>query len=168
MGKRSWTDEEFISAAQDSLSYAEILRKLNLKACGGNYDLVKKTIKRLNLDISHMTGKGWNVGLKFIPNKPQSLSEILVKDSTFVSTSHLKERLLKEKVKEAKCECCGRIEWMGQPIALELHHINGIKDDLRLENLQILCPNCHAFTDNYRGKSKALSAQKETSDVEVG
>lgn len=43
--------------------------------------------------------------------------------------------------------------WMGEPIALELHHVNGVKDDLRIENLQILCPNCHAFTDNYRGRN---------------
>ena len=56
-------------------------------------------------------------------------------------------------------------EWQGKPIALELHHINGQKDDLRIENLQILCPNCHAFTDNYRGRSiKVQSAQQETSE----
>lgn len=47
---------------------------------------------------------------------------------------------------------------MGKPIALELHHINGIKNDLRIENLQLLCPNCHAFTDNYRGKNKNKSS----------
>lgn len=57
---------------------------------------------------------------------------------------------------------------MGKPIALELHHVNGIKDDLRIENLQILCPNCHAFTDNYRGKNIGVSAPEETQDVEVG
>ena len=56
-------------------------------------------------------------------------------------------------MKEYRCECCGNTEWMGKPIALELHHVNGIKDDLRVENLQLLCPNCHAFTDNYRGKN---------------
>jgi hypothetical protein len=96
------------------------------------------------------------------------LSEILVEHSTFVNTYHLRERLLKEGVKEYKCECCGRIEWLGEPIKLELHHVNGVKDDLRLCNLQILYPNCHAFTDNYRGKNIGMSAQKETSDVEVG
>lgn len=96
------------------------------------------------------------------------MSEILVEHSTFVNTYHLRERLLKEGVKEYKCECCGRIEWLGEPIKLELHHVNGVKDDLRLCNLQILYPNCHAFTDNYRGKNIGMSAQKETSDVEVG
>lgn len=55
---------------------------------------------------------------------------------------------------------------MSKPISLELHHINGIKDDLRIENLQILCPNCHSFTDNYRGKNIGLSAQEEIPDVE--
>ena len=59
-----------------------------------------------------------------------------------------------------KCECCGLTEWLGQPIALELHHINGITTDNRLDNLVILCPNCHAQTDNYRGLNK--SATKET------
>ena len=57
-------------------------------------------------------------------------------------------------VKQRRCECCGLTEWQGQPIALELHHINAIRDDQRLENLQLLCPNCHTLTDNYRGKNK--------------
>ena len=76
--------------------------------------------------------------------------------------------MLKEGLKEHKCEICKQTEWLGKPIPLELHHINNVKNDLRIENLQILCPNCHAQTDNYRGKQKGKSAQKETSDVEVG
>lgn len=154
MSKRKWTDEQFIEAVKTSLSYVEVMRKLGLKAAGSNYDTVKRKIKELSLDTSHMTGKAWNQGKKYKPVKePKPLEEILIEHSTYVSTFHLKERLLKEKIKEYKCECCGRIEWMGKPIALELHHINGIKDDLRIENLQILCPNCHAFTDNYRAKN---------------
>jgi Zn finger protein HypA/HybF involved in hydrogenase expression len=94
------------------------------------------------------------------------IEKILVENSSYVSSNSLRKRLLKEKIKEPKCECCGATEWLGKPIALELHHVNGIKDDLRIENLQILCPNCHAFTDNYRGKNQGKSAQKETSDVE--
>lgn len=50
---------------------------------------------------------------------------------------------------------------MGQPISLELHHINGIHSDLRIENLQILCPNCHALTENYRGKKLKSECSKE-------
>jgi 5-methylcytosine-specific restriction endonuclease McrA len=169
MSRRKWTDEQFIKAVSDSLSYAEVLRKLGLKPSGSNYDTVKRKISELNLDITHMTGQAWNQGDKYKPIKQaRPLSEILVQHSTWINTNKLKIRLLKEGVKEHICECCGRTEWLEKPIALELHHINGVKDDLRLENLQILCPNCHAFTDNYRGKNIGMSAQEETLDVEAG
>ena len=167
MKKRKWNDQDLILAVKNSLSYAEAIRKLGLVPYGSNYDMLKKQIKKLNLDTSHMTGQGWNTGDRFkLPKTPKSLSEILVEHSEYVNTNNLRQKLLKAGIKEYKCECCNQTEWMGKPIPLELHHINGVKDDLRIENLQILCPNCHAFTDNYRGKNQNQSAQKETSNVE--
>ena len=154
MSKINWSDEALIKAVKNNLSYAGVIRELSLVPAGGNYSTIKRKIKELNLDISHFTGQGWNKGDRFRPVvKPRELKEILVENSTFVSTYKLKNRLLKEGLKEYKCECCGRTEWMNKPIPLELHHINGIQNDLRIENLQILCPNCHTFTDNYRGKA---------------
>lgn len=154
MSKRKWTDEQFIEAVKSSVSYAQVLNKLGLRAAGSNFDTVKRKIKELNLNVSHMTGKAWNQGDRFRKvkkNKP--LDTILVENSTWTNTSFLRKRLIESGLKEARCECCGRTTWFDKPISLELHHVNGIKNDLRLENLKILCPNCHAFTDNYRGKN---------------
>ena len=66
------------------------------------------------------------------------------------------KRLIIEGKKEKKCECCGNTKWNDLEIPLELHHINGNKTDNRLENLQLLCPNCHALTNNYRGKKNQI------------
>ena len=167
MSKRTWTDEQLKLAISNNKSIAGVIRDLGLKPVGGNYRTVNKKIKELNLDISHFTGNGWNVGLKFKPNKAKPLSEILVKDSDYQSYKLVK-RLLCEGIKERKCECCNRTTWNNDPIPIEVHHINGDHHDHRIENLQILCPNCHAQTDNYRGKNIGKSTQKETTDVNVG
>lgn len=63
--------------------------------------------------------------------------------------------MLKEGYKENKCEICGITEWLGNPIVCQLHHIDGDNTNNTIENLQILCPNCHSQTDNYCGHSNA-------------
>lgn len=67
---------------------------------------------------------------------------------------YLKGRLLAKGLKTPVCEECGLSEWRGQPLALELHHINGDPNDHRLENLQLICPNCHSVTPNWGGRAK--------------
>jgi 5-methylcytosine-specific restriction endonuclease McrA len=71
------------------------------------------------------------------------------------SRTHLKRRLLAEGLKQNRCEICGLIEWLGRPLSMALHHINGDGRDNRLENLQLLCPNCHSQTDNFSGRKRA-------------
>jgi hypothetical protein len=71
---------------------------------------------------------------------------------------HLKARLLAAGWKEPRCEECGLAEWRGRPLALELHHRNGDGRDNRVENLGLLCPNCHSQTDNWGGKAKTARA----------
>jgi hypothetical protein len=69
------------------------------------------------------------------------------------SRSHLKMRLLKEGIKENRCERCGLTEWMDEPLNMHLHHVNGDGQDNRLENLRMLCGNCHSQTDTYGGRN---------------
>lgn len=107
--------------------------------------------------IFHITGKGYLKGKTHNWGEEKNLSEILVKDSSYTNTSKLKERLLKKGLMNYKCYKCGGREWLGEPIPLELEHINGDRFDNRIENLTLLCPNCHAQTDTYRGKNKKVS-----------
>lgn len=147
------SEEEYRLAAKNSLSVAGMCRYLNLKPVGGNYSVINNKIKKYNIDISHFTGKGWNVGLRFVPNKARELSDILIENSVY-QTHKLKIRLIKEGYKDEVCENCKKTEWLNKKIPLELHHINGIRTDNRIENIMLLCPNCHALTNNYRGKNK--------------
>lgn len=143
--------QEIIST---SLSYAEVLRKMKIKPSGGNYATLKSAIKKCEYDISHFTGKAWNQGEKYKPvNPPKKLNEVLVKNNP-VNTHKLKLRLIKEGLKKHICENCQLNEWQGKPIPIELDHVDGDRDNNQIENLKILCPNCHAQTDTYRGKNK--------------
>jgi hypothetical protein len=66
---------------------------------------------------------------------------------------HLKRRLIRMGLKDDRCEICGIADWRGAPLSLALHHVNGDGHDNRLENLQLLCPNCHSQTENFAGRN---------------
>jgi hypothetical protein len=77
------------------------------------------------------------------------------------SRGHLKARLIAAGLKSARCEACGIDSWRDRPLSLALHHVNGVKDDNRLENLQLLCPNCHSQTENFSGRNKRRAGDAE-------
>jgi hypothetical protein len=155
MKKRSWTNHDLMIAVRSSRSIRQVIKKIGLIPAGGNYSQVHQYIKELNLDTSHLKGKGWNKGMSGVYFHPViPLDEVLVKGKKFQSHK-LKQRLIRARIKKAECEECGwaKISEDGrQP--LELHHLNGDSEDNRLHNLMILCPNCHSLMPNYRGRKK--------------
>lgn len=147
MGSHRYTYSDVVTAVAESTSIRQVLIKLGLAPKGGNYATMHRIITRLNLDTSHFLGK--RNGKRF---KKKPLAHYLVSYSTYSGTK-LKERLLQEGVKDPVCECCSLHTWRNAPIPLEIHHVNGNSFDHRLSNIQLLCPNCHALTDTYRGRN---------------
>ena len=156
--KRRWTDSQLIDAVKTSISFREVIYKLGLVPAGGNYVHVVRKVTELGLSTKHFRGKGWNKGWKFDPRKPETpLDQWLVKGST-VQSFTLKKRLFREKLKKPKCELCG---WCQKSedgrIPVELDHINGDRTDNRIENLRVLCPNCHSLQPTHRGRNKKVA-----------
>lgn len=147
-----FTDEALRHAVATSRSIVGVIRALDEEPTSARRRSVQRAIERLEIDTSHMTGQGWRLGSRksVVPAKP--LVELLIAGRTFQSR-HLKRRLLQEGIKEHRCEHCGLSEWQDDPIPLEIDHINGRRDDNRLENIRLLCPNCHALTPTYRGRN---------------
>lgn len=147
--KNIYTKDFISKIILSSRSKRECLIKLKIKPYGGNYRILDKYIKLYNLNTSHFLGQGWNIG-----NSPADIKPIekYFNNEIPITSFKLKKRILKENIKEAKCEMCHLESWNNKPIPLELHHINGNNKDNNITNLMLLCPNCHALTDNYRNR----------------
>ena len=89
-----------------------------------------------------------------IVTRPQRTPpEVMFAVGQLRNRGNVKRRLLAEGLKPAACATCGISKWRGEPLSLALHHINGDRVDNRVENLELLCPNCHSQTDNYSGRN---------------
>lgn len=157
MPKISFTDDDLKDAVFRSQSIRQVIIRLGLVPAGGNYETIKNKIESLGLDSSHFKGQGWNRGNRYHPKR--NIEEYLQLNGVKIKSYKLKERLIREGIKDEKCECCSLNTWMGEKIPLELEHVNGNRDDNRIENLKLLCPNCHAQTPTYRGKNIGRMAE---------
>ena len=152
MKKVRYTKELLEENVKNCYSFAELCRRLGLAPEGSNPKTLKKKMDEFNVDYSHFTGCAWNKN----PNNPIYRGKYLPNlcEHSSLSSTHVKALAYKLGLKENKCEYCGLSEWHGKPLVCELHHLNGDTTDNRIENLVILCPNCHSQTENFRSRNR--------------
>jgi hypothetical protein len=148
------SDQEILDAVKSSQSFAQVLSKLGMRP--GAQSTLKRRVDMLRIDTSHFSGMAWRRGSR-VPVTPAFPLEKILVVGRFTPTNKLKQRLLETGLKQSRCEICDRTTWNGGSIPLELDHINGRRDDNRLGNLRLLCPNCHAQTPTYRGRNIGVS-----------
>lgn len=155
--KSKYTIEQIEVATKNAKSIRQFLLNLGLAGRGGNYSIWKKKLVTLGIDISHFRGTNWRKGKTFKTERSK-LDKVLVKNSCYSSgapyqSGKIKALLFNGDVKYKVCEICGIEEWQNQVIIFELHHVDGDATNNEIQNLQILCPNCHSQTKNFRGKN---------------
>jgi hypothetical protein len=148
-----YSEQEARAAVAASRSYAEALRALGMRPAGGNHATLRRYVEQIwripHDDFDPHAAKREAMALR---TRARPLSDVLVRHSTY-SRGSLKTRLYREGLKQPICELCGQGEiWRGRRMSLILDHINGVADDHRLENLQIVCPNCAATLETHCGK----------------
>ena len=154
--------EELLQIVDSAECIADICRAIDLVPSGDNYARVRRLLE-LNEITWNKEYSPWNKGIKY-KTKQYSLEDILSNKIYYSNINRLRSRLIKNGYKENKCEVCGL---SGEEVSLELRHIDGNHSNNKLENLQILCPNCHSKTPNYRGKNMACIKQKHIAGSEL-
>ena len=118
------------------------------KELGCKQETLNRYLEKMGIEYTgNQSGKGQP------KRKPKMDLEDYLANSTDIQTNKVRKKILEENIKAHKCECCGLETWLGQPIPLEVHHKDGDRSHNELSNFELLCPNCHAFTDSYRGKN---------------
>lgn len=156
---RQYSKDWLEKLCKDSYSYAEVLRKAGRKQGGGTQATLRKKIEEYQIDISHFTGQRWQESPNQEPQwgrEKYSLDEVFIKNSP-VTQKVLRGYIERHSIIEYKCQTCGCDgNWQNGKISLEVDHIDGDNSNNEINNLRYLCPNCHALTETYRGKNKAL------------
>ena len=145
--KYNWDINLIKEVVKRSVNFTEVLDELNIPRQGNNSETLKNILEKNNIDYSHFIGRARSYNVKYID------AEYYLNSNNKIQTSKLKEKLLKEGLIENKCAICGLSSWLNKLIVLQLHHVDGNNTNNNLNNLQLLCPNCHSQTENYCGNA---------------
>jgi Zn finger protein HypA/HybF involved in hydrogenase expression len=148
--KREYAIDKLIENADKCVNMLDLCHRMGIENVGGeDYKEIKQLAQELGVELKFSYKR--NTMCDYHPRI--ETKDILVENSTYRNATKLKNRLIEEGLKEYRCERCKNTEWEGEPIPLQIHHVNGVHTDNRLENIQLLCPNCHSLTDTYAGKN---------------
>ncbi|MEU9222879.1 HNH endonuclease signature motif containing protein [Streptomyces massasporeus] len=152
-----WTKDVLERAVAASTSVCEVLRHLGLEVVGGHHTHISRKIRAYGIDTSHFQGQGRGKSRR----RPRSLLVEQPSDSARrIASSRLKRAMLGQGVEE-RCALCGvEALWLGDPLPLEVDHIDSDWRNNRIDNLRLLCPNCHSTTDSYRGRGKGRAQER--------
>lgn len=147
MGKQAkwkeFSEEEIRQIVAESKSVVEVAEKLGYcRTSGSAAESINKMCDYYNIDTSHFLGQGWNKG---------NFDYSRFKKGNAIKSAHMVQAIVA--LRGHKCEQCGLETWLEKPITLEVHHKDGNHLNNDLNNLMLLCPNCHSYTENWRGKN---------------
>jgi hypothetical protein len=164
MRQSKYTKEVLEPIVRGSLSIGQVLRRLGLKQTGGNHRQIVGRIRLAGISTAHFRGAAWCRG-ETVSTHPSVASaalrhtrsdeEVFVENSPMLGGVRLIKRLLRRGWQYA-CKECSLSTWRGEPLSLQLDHLNGVSNDNRLENLRLLCPNCHSQTETYCRKKVSI------------
>lgn len=159
-----YSERQLREAIAESLCWSDVLRRLGRRTAGGNHRTVQRYAALWKIRTDHFDK---DIGRKRAGHfRTVPLEEVLVERSSF-SRGRLKKRLYAEGLKQPRCELCGQDEhWHGRRMSLILDHINGVHDDHRLENLQVVCPDCAATLDTHCNRNAVLRTPRTCLECE--
>ena len=152
--KYNWDKERLEETVSESNCWFDWLEKLGIPKSGCNYRTLKNKAKKYGIDTSHFNYEYARThnGVRMLKNRN---NEDIFSYGSRINKSNLKKEYIKRILNgEYKCECCGITEWNGKPIVLQIHHKDGDNKNNTVENLQLICPNCHSQTNNFSNKKR--------------
>lgn len=154
------TKEELQNLANESCSIKEILEKLGRSPRGNNYSTMSKVMKELDIDTTILDKNRRKLFSANKKDKEDVLKIFSGDNESTMKSSKILDLIVELGIREYRCERCGISEWNGLPIRLELHHKDGNHKNAKLENVEMLCPNCHSQTDNFRYKGRSTKKKQ--------
>lgn len=148
--------EQLESIVKFSKSWNEVCVKLGLLPKGGSQSYIKKIAVQFEIDFTHFPGQSHNKGKT---SSKRTTAEDYLKSSQSVTSHRLKSKLIRDGLKKEKCELCGLSEWYGEKLPVELDHKDGDHSNNELNNLQILCPNCHSIKTRKERKNLSIATK---------